>query len=71
MRFPFGALVGRRVGPFVPFQIVRVVGAVVAALTVTPVQLDSLVDRQVGLFVPFQIARVVGAEVAALMITLV
>ncbi len=52
------------------FQIVRPIGAVVAALMVTLVHLDSLVGSQMALFVHFQIAPVVGAVVAALMVTL-
>ncbi len=52
------------------FQVACVTGAVVAALMVTLVHLDSLVGSQMALFVHFQIAPVVGAVVAALMVTL-
>ncbi len=63
------SLVGRQVGLFMRFQIVRPVGTVAAALMVTVVCPESLVDRQVDLFVPFQVTRLVGAVVAALIIT--
>ncbi len=74
MRFPFESfefLVGSQVGLFVPFQIIRLIGAVVAAFMVTPVHPGSLVGRQVDLFVFFQIIRLVGAVVAAFIVTLV
>ncbi len=52
------------------FQIVLLVGAVVAASMIAQVLLRSLVGRQVDLFVPLEVRHQIGAVAAALMVTL-